>query len=208
MAVKVQEAVSLKIKGSLYSCLLIACFPSRSRMLDIRKPSRHLETIYGWFPNVKHPTSGRVQQTPTLAHWKWSHAPCLYSKQLKFTIDSSLYYLWFHRVSSYNQTRDTDQTWHVKPSTLLPDIIMWTQNTDKHSIPAVSWTSGVASQWPHRCLAGKSDISHCWFTHKPHSLLVLSLVPGRWLGGAWGRVSSLVPRPNPRGLGTRQTGHS
>ena len=34
-----EEAASLKIKGSLYSCPLISCLPSGSRMLDIWKPS-------------------------------------------------------------------------------------------------------------------------------------------------------------------------
>ena len=38
---KRQEAASLKVKGPLYSCLLIVCLPSGSGTLN-----RHLETIY------------------------------------------------------------------------------------------------------------------------------------------------------------------
>ena len=39
LVLKLEEAASLKIKGSLYSCLLISCLPSGSRMFDIWKPS-------------------------------------------------------------------------------------------------------------------------------------------------------------------------
>ena len=37
---KIKEAVSLKIKDPLYNCLLIACLPSRSRMLN-----QHLDNL-------------------------------------------------------------------------------------------------------------------------------------------------------------------
>ena len=49
LCTKIKEAASLKVKGSLYSCLLIACLPSGSRTLNW-----HLESIYnGHSPNQR-----------------------------------------------------------------------------------------------------------------------------------------------------------
>ena len=55
---KEKEAASLKVKGLLYSCLLITCLPSGSRTLNW-----HLETIYN--PNLT-----QIQQTYSLSEIK------------------------------------------------------------------------------------------------------------------------------------------